>query len=238
MIRVIRLLLFLTVLGLLPAKANTHGGDLDALGCHHNRKAGGYHCHRGDVAGQSFITKGEAQKAMSSGAVSTPPPTKTQPYNRKLYRHWTDADGDCQDTRQEVLIDESIEPVVLDDDGCKVLSGRWHDPYTAKTITVPAQLDIDHFVPLAEVHRSGGYAWDAEKRAAYANDLTNRQTLITVQASANRSKADKDPAHWMPANKAYRCEYVATWVAVKEKWGLDMDTEEAAFVRGALSICN
>jgi hypothetical protein len=24
-----------------------HGGGLDAYGCHNNRKAGGYHCHRG-----------------------------------------------------------------------------------------------------------------------------------------------------------------------------------------------
>ncbi|HEU4342091.1 MAG TPA: YHYH domain-containing protein [Candidatus Binatia bacterium] len=24
-----------------------HGGGLDAYGCHYNRKAGGYHCHKG-----------------------------------------------------------------------------------------------------------------------------------------------------------------------------------------------
>jgi hypothetical protein len=64
-------------------------------------KAGGCHCHRGGLAGQSFGSKGEAQKALSSGAVTTPPPTKAQPYNRKLYPHWIDADGDCQDTRQD-----------------------------------------------------------------------------------------------------------------------------------------
>jgi hypothetical protein len=26
-----------------------HGGGLDSYGCHHNRKAGGYHCHRGPL---------------------------------------------------------------------------------------------------------------------------------------------------------------------------------------------
>ena len=36
-----------------------HGGGLDAYGCHHNRKAGGYHCHRGSLAGQSFASKDE-----------------------------------------------------------------------------------------------------------------------------------------------------------------------------------
>jgi len=27
-----------------------HGGGLDAQGCHHDRKHGGYHCHRGNAA--------------------------------------------------------------------------------------------------------------------------------------------------------------------------------------------
>jgi hypothetical protein len=27
-----------------------HSGGLDAQGCHHNRKTGGYHCHRGPSA--------------------------------------------------------------------------------------------------------------------------------------------------------------------------------------------
>lgn len=36
-----------------------HGGGLDSYGCHHNRKQGGYHCHRGQFAGQSFGSKDE-----------------------------------------------------------------------------------------------------------------------------------------------------------------------------------
>jgi hypothetical protein len=30
--------------------AYPHGGGLDGYGCHNNRKAGGYHCHRGPLA--------------------------------------------------------------------------------------------------------------------------------------------------------------------------------------------
>lgn len=35
--------------GVLPAAADAHGGGLDAQGCHHDRKNGGYHCHRGSA---------------------------------------------------------------------------------------------------------------------------------------------------------------------------------------------
>jgi hypothetical protein len=31
---------------LIPAVALSHGGGLNAEGCHSNRKTGGYHCHR------------------------------------------------------------------------------------------------------------------------------------------------------------------------------------------------
>ena len=37
----------LTVSIFVPAIALAHGGGLDGYGCHHNRKQGGYHCHRG-----------------------------------------------------------------------------------------------------------------------------------------------------------------------------------------------
>ncbi|WP_215056864.1 MULTISPECIES: excalibur calcium-binding domain-containing protein [unclassified Lysobacter] len=32
------------------ADVGAHGGGLNAEGCHHDRKRGGYHCHRGAVA--------------------------------------------------------------------------------------------------------------------------------------------------------------------------------------------
>jgi hypothetical protein len=38
----------MAVAGLLavPLQCFAHGGGLDAQGCHHDRKSGGYHCHR------------------------------------------------------------------------------------------------------------------------------------------------------------------------------------------------
>ncbi len=41
-----------------------HGGGLDELGCHADKKKNEYHCHRGALAGKTFKTKGEALAAL------------------------------------------------------------------------------------------------------------------------------------------------------------------------------
>ena len=45
--------------------AYPHGGGLDAHGCHNNRKAGGYHCHRGPLAGHSFTSQDQMLKKLA-----------------------------------------------------------------------------------------------------------------------------------------------------------------------------
>ena len=41
-------------------------------------------------------------------------------YNRKDFKHWVDVDKDCQDARQEVLIEESIFRVTYKEENkCK-----------------------------------------------------------------------------------------------------------------------
>ena len=64
------------ILGLLsPITLLAHGGRTDSLGCHHNRKLGGYHCHSGQLAGRSSNSKAEALKALSGSKSGQP----TQP---------------------------------------------------------------------------------------------------------------------------------------------------------------
>ena len=38
---------------------SAHGGGLDDYGCHNDRKAGTYHCHRGACAGKTFSSQKE-----------------------------------------------------------------------------------------------------------------------------------------------------------------------------------
>ena len=102
-------------------------------------------------------------------------------YDRKLLKHWIDEDRDCQNTRHEVLLEESLAPVTFKTSkNCRVISGSWLGAYSGNVFTDASQLDIDHLVPLKEAHESGGYAWDAYRKRDYANDLTDPNTLGPV----------------------------------------------------------
>lgn len=106
-------------------------------------------------------------------------------YNRKDWKHWIDEDKDCQDTRQEVLIEESEVPVTFKTaKQCKVAIGRWTCPYTGEVFTNPRKLDVDHMIPLAAAHAAGGHAWDAERKKAFANVLRQPEHLIGIEDAA------------------------------------------------------
>ena len=159
-------------------------------------------------------------------------------YVRAKFVHWIDADGNSCDTREEVLIAESTSKAQVDAYGCKVVEGDWWSAYDGITTTSPSTFDIDHFVPLKEAWGSGAWSWSAAKRQTYANDLSDARALIAVTASSNRSKGDKDPTQWMPANGAITCAYLSDWVAVKAHWSLSMDESEYRYIEKRLkSTC-
>ncbi|MYI82394.1 MAG: HNH endonuclease, partial [Chloroflexi bacterium] len=148
------------------------------------------------------------------------------------------ADSDCQDTRQEVLVAESQAAVsYATGRECRVESGSWTGPYTGTTFTDPGALDIDHMVPLANAHRSGGWAWDSARKAQFANDLGYENHLIAVQNSANRSKGSRGPDEWKPPNPDYWCEYAVDWIVIKSNWNLTATDEEAAALQVMLDTC-
>jgi hypothetical protein len=60
---------------------------------------------------------------------------------------------------------------------------------------------------------------------------------MAVELGANRSKGADDPARWLPENRAYRCAYVRTWVAIKQRWGLSMDPAERRAIAQVEQTC-
>jgi hypothetical protein len=157
-------------------------------------------------------------------------------YKRASFKHWIDQDKNSCDTREEVLIAESSTKAKTGS-GCKILSGKWKSLYDNKTITKASTLDIDHFIPLKEAWESGASSWSSADRQAFANDLGFKGSLIAVSASTNRSKGDRDPAQWLPPNKAYKCTYAVTWVQVKYRWSLTIDPKEEKALKSALASC-
>jgi Protein of unknown function (DUF1524) len=160
------------------------------------------------------------------------------PFDRTSWHVWIDVDHDCQDTRAEVLIQESRVPVMFRSGGqCTVTSGMWTSPYTGANITSAASLDIDHLVPLANVYRSGGSTWDDAQRSRYANDLDDPEQLVAVELGLNRSKGDSGPEAWRPPNPATWCAYAQAWLRVKERWHLTVTPAERSSLSDMLAMC-
>ncbi|OEJ35349.1 HNH endonuclease family protein [Streptomyces subrutilus] len=159
-------------------------------------------------------------------------------YKRDLYKHWNKGlnGGDGCDTRKEVILAEAaVAPQVAA--GCKLTGGSWRSAYDNLVVTDAGRLDVDHFVPLAEVYDSEQAPWSATRREAYANDQNSPDTLIAVSAASNRSKADKDPAEWLPSDGSYHCTYAATWVGTKLRWDLAVDDNERQALLGLAEDC-
>lgn len=225
------------------SKAYGHGGGLDSMGCHRQSSDNTYHCHQGVLSGQSFSSVSELVTAYNNATNPDSSPTPdpdtdsvtATAYNRDEYMtSWLDVDGNCRNTRHEVLAIESLVTPTFSANGCTVVEGLWYDPFTNQHFTNPSDLDIDHFVPLAEAHISGAWKWGTDRKRAFANDLLNAKALIAVSASANRSKGARDPAEWLPPNTDFHCDYVKDWTEVKRRYDLEMDIAEIAAIENVL----
>jgi len=153
-------------------------------------------------------------------------------YDRDLFPTWSRAGDPGCDVRDVVLIAESRTPVDRRPP-CTIVSGTWVSAYDGATATSPSAVEIDHVVALKEAWDSGAWAWPAERRVAYANDLSDPRTLIAVSGSSNSAKGDKDPSNWLPRGDDV-CRFLADWVAVKARWGLAMDPSEWGRVKNQL----
>jgi hypothetical protein len=172
-------------------------------------------------------------------ALTIAPVSHTGTYSRSLFGSgWIDADHDCQNTRAEVLIDESsAAPSFTSPRRCTVLAGRWVDPWSGVVTTVAHDFDVDHTVPLANAWRSGAWAWTPARRLAYANDLADQDHLVAILASENRSKGDDGPEGWRPPDRRSWCRYALDWDRIKVKWHLTATPEEWSALQKTAATC-
>ena len=155
-------------------------------------------------------------------------------YHRSKFGNgWSDIDGDCQDSRQEALIQQSTVPVRFSDERkCQVSSGRWVSTYTGEVIYNPKTIDIDHVVPLKWAWQHGADSWTTQDRALLANDPVN---LLAVEASLNRQKGAKGPEKWLPPMN--HCQYLSRFYRIVLKYNLLLSADEILFKEESLSRC-
>jgi len=154
-------------------------------------------------------------------------------YDRDLFPHWITITGSCN-TREQVLKRDGTGVTV--NSSCAPTAGSWRSPFDGATWTNPADVDIDHMVPLAEAWSSGAWAWTTSRRQTYANDLGGPE-LWAVTDNVNQSKGDQDPATWQPPLSSFRCTYARAWIQVKWYYGLSVDSAERSALNGMLATC-
>lgn len=131
---------------------------------------------------------------------------------------WSDLDGNCLNTRHDLLAKLSTTDPTIED--CKVIHGRWIDPYSGKVFTNPKALDIDHVVSLKYAWEHGADKWTKAERKTFANDERN---LFAVNARDNRQKQDKAPDVWLPPDETFVCQYILRFIRVSFIYKLEVE---------------
>jgi hypothetical protein len=181
-----------------------------------------------------------SRSSSPSGLIALPiaPQSHAATYDREAeFGGWTDQRG-CQDTRATLLIRTSRAPVTYTDSRqCAVKTGRWTDPWSGVSTTVARELHVDHTVPLQNAWVSGAWSWTRARRVAYANDLTDENHLVLIDASENQSKGADGPDEWRPLKRSSWCQYALAWDYVKAKWRLTATPSEWAALREMAATC-
>src|SRR4051794_21498967 len=102
-------------------------------------------------------------------------------FSASRFAAWRDADGNGCRTPQEVLLRDAAEAPAVGS-GCSLTGGSWFSPYDGVTVTDPAQMRVDHLVPLSEAWQSSAWRWDRSTRRRFTNDLVYRPSLVAVSA--------------------------------------------------------
>jgi hypothetical protein len=197
---------------------------------------------QGSASGADTSAPGQAAAAISQLA-SIPVKGKAPKtgYSREQFgAAWSDVDHNGCDTRNDMLrrdlTNVTTKPGTRD---CVIATGTLADKYTGKTISFTrgensADVQIDHIIPLSLAWQTGAQQISEDARLHLANDPLN---LMAADGPANQQKSDSSADAWLPANKAFRCEYVERQTAVKAKYKLWMTQPEHDAIAGILATC-
>ncbi|MGP5218232.1 MULTISPECIES: HNH endonuclease family protein [Micrococcaceae] len=183
------------------------------------------------------LTGPAATRVLKALPVKGKAPATGYQRNVKFGNGFKDFNHNKCDERQDTLKRDMSRVKYKDRKHCQVASGRLNDAYTGRAINWKVKagsVDIDHVVALKNAWISGGRKLSPKQRQALANDPLN---LMASAASANRSKGDRNAAEWLPANKRFRCQYVATQISVKHKYALAVTSAEKSGMSRVLRSC-
>ncbi|MBL4821804.1 MAG: hypothetical protein JKY98_12570 [Gammaproteobacteria bacterium] len=218
--------LFGLALCLITSYSSAHPGNIDINGGHYDGNS--YHCHMSDCeipdtfdrfGRDSFLTNRRDREKF---------------FNEDDWSYEEDYDGDCQSTRQEMLVLTSRDELKYTNPrNCVVRTGSWLDEYTGKIFTVANQIDVDHVIPLMYAHTHGGDQWPAGKKLQFANDPLN---IMLVERKEIRRKRERGPNRYLPREE-YQCQYVRAWEAIAEKYDLDIENRDKNKINRVLEGC-
>ncbi len=157
-------------------------------------------------------------------------------YSREaFYSGWPTIDG-CS-LRQRIIKREFGDTAKLEE--CIVVAGEYDEPYTGEHRIYTdrseiSKIQIDHVVALSDAWQKGAQYMNEDIRYKIATDPLN---LLAVDGVANEKKSDGDAATWLPANKKFRCQYVARQVSVKYKYKIWVTEAEKQAIAKILEKC-
>nr|WP_328796695.1 HNH endonuclease family protein [Marisediminicola senii] len=151
---------------------------------------------------------------------------------------WLDVDDNGCDTRNDILARDLTD--ITKSGPCRVMTGELVSPFDTSTVEFVRGEDtselvqIDHVVALSNAWQTGAQALTQEQRISFANDPLN---LLAVDGASNSAKGAGDTATWLPANRSFRCEYVARQVSVKATYRLWVTRAERDAMQRVLATC-
>ena len=220
---------FLTLTVCFPGGILGHAGNIDLNGGHYWGQS--YHCHV--TACEMPDTFDFRRRARDS--LLTDYRKREKFFNEDDWSFEEDFDGDCQSTRQEILVLTSrVEVRYTNPRNCVVRTGEWLDEYTGELFKVAVKLEVDHIIPRMYAHTHGGDRWTPEKKLAFANDPLN---IMLVERREIRRKRDRGPSRYLPRDE-FQCEYINLWNQISEKYDLQLSTTDRSTISRLNAACS